>query len=95
VAESVALEPVKLALDLGSDINAANAEGETALHGAAATRMDSIVRFLIAHGAQINARTKKRETPLIYAERTLQFAGKDVMEKTATGDLIRSLGGST
>jgi ankyrin repeat protein len=39
----------------------------TALHNAASQASASIVEFLVAHGAEINARTNANMTPLHYA----------------------------
>jgi ankyrin repeat protein len=46
--EALTLEAVKLAVDLGVDVNAVNAEGRTALDGARALRFASVVEFLVA-----------------------------------------------
>jgi ankyrin repeat protein len=49
--EEEAFECVKLALALGGDVNAVDAYGDTALHGAAYRAAGSIVRLLVDHGA--------------------------------------------
>src|SRR6185503_10173635 len=49
------LEAVKLCVDLGMDVNHANSMGITALHGAANRGSDDIIRFLVAHGADLTA----------------------------------------
>jgi ankyrin repeat protein len=58
------LEAVATALTLGSDIDAANPSGETALHIAAAQGYDSVVRALVERGANINALDAHGQTPL-------------------------------
>jgi ankyrin repeat protein len=50
--EALTLEAVKLAVELGIDVNAVDAEGRTALDGAKALRYKSVVEFLIAKGAR-------------------------------------------
>lgn len=50
--ESLALETVKLAVELGVDVNAANGDGRTALDAAREAKHDSVVRFLIEKGAK-------------------------------------------
>ena len=50
--ESLTLETVKLAVDLGVNINAANDDGRTALDGAQQLKYPSVVSFLIEHGAK-------------------------------------------
>jgi len=74
-----ALETVKLALDLGADVNAVNEAGDTALHGAAAKSYDAIVQLLADKGAQLEVKNKRGRTPLSVA-------------KKSTADLLRKLG---
>ena len=93
VPEAQALEAVKLALKLGNQVNARDASGDTALHGAAHVRLDAVVQLLVDNGAEADAQNKNGETPLIYAERILQLQGvSSVSERTSTGDLLRKLG---
>lgn len=65
--ENEALEAVKIALKLGNDINAVDARGETAMHGAAYKHLPSVVQFLADNGADINVWNKNNAlgwTPL-------------------------------
>jgi ankyrin repeat protein len=62
--EAEALEAVKVMIETGLDVRAANSKGETALHGAADRGADSIVQFLVDHGADVNAKNKRGYTPL-------------------------------
>jgi ankyrin repeat protein len=89
------IEAVKLALELGNDVNAANTAGDTALHGAANIRSDAIVRLLAEKGAALDAKNKRGDTPLIIAERAVAAGGAPVLERTSTGDLLRKLGATT
>jgi len=50
--EALTLEAVKLAVDLGVDVNAANTDGRTALAAAKALKYNSVVGFLIEKGAK-------------------------------------------
>src|SRR5580658_5205048 len=50
--EALTLETVKLAVELGSDLNTANTDGRTALDGAKALKYDSVVSFLTEKGAK-------------------------------------------
>jgi ankyrin repeat protein len=50
--EALTLETVKLAVELGVDINAANTDGRTALDAAKALRYNSVVKFLTEKGAK-------------------------------------------
>jgi ankyrin repeat protein len=49
--EALSLEAVKLAIELGVDVNAANADGRTALDAAKALKYETVVRFLVEQGA--------------------------------------------
>jgi hypothetical protein len=50
--EALILEAVKLAVELGVDINAVNTDGRTALDAAKTLRYDAVVKFLIEKGAK-------------------------------------------
>jgi ankyrin repeat protein len=62
--EREAADCVKLALDRGADVNAANDAGQTALHIAAAQRGDEFIRFLVGNGARVDAKDKQGHTPV-------------------------------
>jgi ankyrin repeat protein len=59
--EALTLETVKLAAELGVDVNAANTDGRTALDAAKALKYDSVVTFLVENGA-IPGTSKKGQT---------------------------------
>jgi ankyrin repeat protein len=64
-SEQEAIEAIKLCMQAGIDINAATNTGETALHAAISGRgAESIVRFLVENGANLNAKNKQGRTPL-------------------------------
>jgi ankyrin repeat protein len=68
-SEAEALETLELLLGLGLDINAANADGDTALHAAIGGRgSEVIIRFLLERGADPVAVNKREQTPLTIAE---------------------------
>ena len=50
-SEAVALETVRVAVELGGDVNATNEEGRSALAAARSLRYTSVVDFLLAGGA--------------------------------------------
>jgi ankyrin len=54
--EALTLEAVKIAVDLGVDVNAANADGRTALDGAQALKYESVISYLAAHGAKASGK---------------------------------------
>ena len=65
--ESEALEAVKVALELGGNLDAVDNNGETAMHGAAYKFLPSVVRFLAEKGARIEVWNKPNKlgyTPL-------------------------------
>jgi ankyrin repeat protein len=57
--EALTLEAVKLAAELGVDVNASNTDGRTALDAAKALKYDTVVKFLVEKGARPGT-TKKR-----------------------------------
>jgi len=62
--ESVVLEAATVALSLGSDVNAINKAGDTALHSAASMRYDAVVQLLAQKGADLSVKNKRGQTPL-------------------------------
>jgi ankyrin repeat protein len=50
--EALALDAVKLAVELGVDVNAANTDGRTALDAAKALKYETVVKFLLEKGAR-------------------------------------------
>ena len=69
--EPEVLEAAQLLLGLGADVNAVDANGETAMHGAAYKNLPKVVQFLADKGANIeiwNRKNKYGWTPLLIAE---------------------------
>ena len=62
--ESRVLEAVRVAIAVDADVNAANAAGDTALHTAALLGYNTVVQLLADHGAQLNIKNKRGQTPL-------------------------------
>jgi ankyrin repeat protein len=50
--EPLILESVKLTIDLGVDPNVVNTDGRTALDAARASKLESVAKFLVEHGAK-------------------------------------------
>ena len=63
------LEAVTLALEHGSDVNAFNETGQTALHGAVTVRSSEVTAFLLARGADVYMMDENGQTALDLAER--------------------------
>ena len=69
--EPEVLEAAKLLLKLGADLNAVDANGETAMHGAALKNLPKVVQFLAENGANVEVWNKKNKfgsTPLMLAQ---------------------------
>jgi uncharacterized protein len=63
-----AFEALKLCYELGNDVNAVDANGETALHGAAHRGSNDMVKFLVEKGAKMNVVNALGWTPWIIAD---------------------------
>jgi uncharacterized protein len=69
--EPEALAAARYLLGLGADVNAVDANGETAMHGAAYKSLPKMVQFLTDQGAEIDVWNRKDRygwTPLLIAE---------------------------
>lgn len=62
--EEDALAALQLLLNSPLDVNAANANGQTALHNAAARGADTIVRYLVDKGASLDAKDRVGRLPI-------------------------------
>jgi ankyrin repeat protein len=93
IPQSRALEAIQFCLDQGSDINAVNIDGETALHGAAyrgRQGSEVLIQFLADKGANINAKNKFGWTPLTIVE-GLYFGAQNTTWKRSV-ELLQKLG---
>jgi len=88
------LEAVKLAQSLGNDVNAVNAMGLTALHGAANRGSDDIIRFLAEHGARLELADKQGRTAMTWAQGVF-LATHPPEVKPTTIALLKELQGGT
>lgn len=66
--ESASLDAVTLLASRGAPVDAVDAAGNTALHGAALTGANSVVRFLVERGARLDVTNEDGVTPLSVAE---------------------------
>ena len=87
-----ALEAVRLLLELGVDVNAVNARGQTALHGAAFTGADAIVQVLADRGAGLDVKDRSGKTPLAIADGEPVDGVFGVVNHKNTAALLRTLG---
>ena len=95
--ENNALEAVKLAMEVGADVNAANAAGQTALQAAAFTGLNAAVQLLVDKGANVNAKDNVGQTPWSIAEAispVVNNQGSLRLHKS-TADLLFKLGATT
>ena len=65
--ESRVREAVAAAVALRGDVRAASQTGDTALHVAAALGHDTVVQFLVEHGASVSVKNRRGFTPLAAA----------------------------
>jgi ankyrin repeat protein len=61
------LAAVEAFLAAGADLEARDADGDTALHMAAIQADSAVISALVVAGADVNARSKRGETPLFHA----------------------------
>ena len=65
--EDEVLAAVKMCVELGNDVNAANQNGETALHGSAFRGVNAVAQYLADKGAKLDARDARGWTALAVA----------------------------
>ncbi len=80
-------EAVKVAIDLGGNVNAVNEAGETALHGVASKGFTTAIQLLANNGADLNLRNNLGQTALQLTLRRRQTPGGG-----EAADLLRKLG---
>jgi ankyrin repeat protein len=97
------LEAVQLCLELGIDVNIADGDGRTALHGAAHKGRNEVVQALVDHGARLDARDKgSRDTingellgyswqALDYADGLVRVGVQSAVAHPDTAALLRKL----
>jgi len=77
------LNGVKVAVNLGVDLQAVTTEGDTPLHAAALRKLNTVIEFLATKDIDINAKNNKEATPLMLASNP---------EGNSTAALLRTLG---
>lgn len=90
--ESEVSEAVKVALELGNDVNAVDKRGDTAMHGAAYKHVPAVVPLLVKNGADINTWNRKNKlgwTPLRIA--TGVHRGMNFRSSRQTAEALRQV----
>ena len=90
--EPEVLDAVKVALDLGNDLNVVDKNGETAMHGAAYKHVPTVVHYLADKGARAdvwNRPNSKGWTPLKIAEGVQR--GMNIVSSPVTATAIRQV----
>ena len=87
------LDAVKLCVELGMDVNAANAMGLTPLMGAANRNSDSIIQFLVSKGARLDVKDKEGRTAHKWAQGEF-LATHAPVPKPSSMALIEKLSGT-
>ncbi len=91
-------ETTKFLVELGADVNAVGEHKWTALHGAAYKGIDSVVQFLVEHGAKMEVFDEYGQTPLSIASSIITVGGKYAYGNSprefhrTTRDLLLKLG---
>jgi ankyrin repeat protein len=91
-----AIETITLLAAAGADVNGADTNGRTALHGAALWGLNDVVKLLHQKGANINAPDERGLHPLDGATGLLGgfgFDGTSGVARPETAALIKELGG--
>jgi ankyrin repeat protein len=70
--EALTLEAVKLAVELGVDVNAANLDGRRALDAAKRLGYETVAQFLVEKGAKPGQQPARQEAPPKKEERESQ-----------------------
>jgi ankyrin repeat protein len=92
-----AFEAVRTVVEMGIDVNAKNDEGQTAMHMAAFTGADAVVKYLADSGADVNVVDHYGETPWSMASGispVLRYRGL-YGNHQSTAALLESLGATT
>ena len=85
------IEAVQLCLEVGGDVNAVNAMGLAAVHGAANRGSDDIIELLAKRGASLDRPDKDGRTPTVWAEGVFLATNSPVAKPTTIALLKRLL----
>jgi len=88
------LEAVQLCLDQSIDVNAVNAMGLQAVHGAANRGSDDIIELLARHGAELDRPDKEGRTPYVWAQGVFLATNSPVAKPSTLALLDRLTNGA-
>jgi ankyrin repeat protein len=91
--ETEVLEAVKVALELGGDVNTVNNDGETVIHAATYKMVPSVAKYLVDKGAKIeiwNQKNKTGWTPLRIADGVI-YGGGNFRTSPPMSEMLRQI----
>jgi ankyrin repeat protein len=91
--ETEVLEAVKVALELGGDVNTVNNNGETVIHAATYKMVPSVAKYLVDKGAKIeiwNQKNKTGWTPLRIADGVI-YGGGNFRTSPPMSEMLRQI----
>lgn len=91
---AVWIQAVQICLDQGLDVNAVNAMGLQAVHGAANRGSDDIIELLAKHGAQLDRPDKEGRTPYGWAQGVFLATNSPVAKPTTMALLDKLTNGA-
>jgi uncharacterized protein len=91
---AASLEAVRICLEAGNDVNAANSKGLRAIHAAANRGSDDIIQYLAAHGADLKAKDSEGRTAMDWAQGVF-LATHPPAARPAAIEALRKLGADT
>jgi ankyrin repeat protein len=92
--QQAAQDTVELCLEVGLDVNAVNSAGQSAIMAGVYFGGTAMTQFLVDHGANINVKNKKGQTPYSVAAFGEYHAGSFMFHKD-TAALLEKLGADT
>jgi ankyrin repeat protein len=86
-AEADTLAAVKLLVEAGAEVNESDPQGNTPLFGAVSQGYNSVVEYLVSHGARVDVKNKRGQTLL-----SLTAGGRNAEPRVSTAELLKKLG---
>ena len=90
--EREALAAIKLVTEVGADVDAANELGDTAVLVAVTYKYTSVVQWLVDHGANVNVKNRRGQTPLGIANTVTRMQDDEGSIDTKMVELLQRFG---